>query len=104
MSSSSYKLSKTKSSVQNGVVSISRIDLSEKHDEETYDSNNVSTLLHLKPSHTSETLDKEVVLRRIRQRKRVDKLRAALQSLLTSPVLPSAHEKKKWVDDAFAAP
>ncbi|KAL6215935.1 hypothetical protein ACLB2K_015361 [Fragaria x ananassa] len=104
MSSSSYKLSKTKSSVQNEAVSISSTNLREEHDGETYDSSNVSTLLYLKPTHTSETLDKEVVLRRIRQRKRVNKLRAALQSLLTSPVLPSAHEKKKWVDDAFAAP
>lgn len=97
---SSYKLSKTKSSVQKEAVNMSNLE------EETYDVNNkeVSTLLYLKPTHTSETLDKDVVLRRIRQRKRVNKLRAALQALLTTPVSPSVHEKNKWVDDAFAAP
>lgn len=95
---SSYKLSKTKS--QKEAVNMSNLE------EETYDVNNkeVSTLLYLKPTHTSETLDKDVVLRRIRQRKRVNKLRAALQALLTTPVSPSVHEKNKWVDDAFAAP
>ncbi|CBI19614.3 unnamed protein product, partial [Vitis vinifera] len=45
----------------------------------------VTSYLHLKPAQSSQTLDKDLVLRRIRHRKRVNK-------------------EKKWVDDAFAAP
>ncbi|KAF8405098.1 hypothetical protein HHK36_009996 [Tetracentron sinense] len=68
----------------------------------------VTTHLYLKPTNSSETLDKDVVLRRIRQRKRVNKFRSALQALLISPFSGgtdnvSVHEKK-WLDDAFSAP
>lgn len=64
--------------------------------------------LYIKPTHPTEPLDKEVVLQRIRQRKRVNKLRAALEALFSpfaqKPNKSSTPESnKRWVDDAFAA-
>lgn len=47
-------------------------------------------------------MDKEVVLRRIRQRKRVNKFRAALQALLSSPFSKTTPDNS-WLDDPFAA-
>ncbi|KAH7849339.1 hypothetical protein Vadar_016515 [Vaccinium darrowii] len=75
--------------------------------EETEKPNLVTTHLYLKPPHSTESHEKEVVLRRIRQRKRMNKAQTAVKALLTS--LASKHNKasvhhKKWVDDAFAAP
>lgn len=70
----------------------------------------VSTHLYVRPVHSSQALDKEVVLRRIRQRKRVNKVRAALHSFLGMPgkkvATPPTNQNpaKKWIDDAFAAP
>lgn len=54
-------------------------------------------------------MDKDVVLRRIRQRKRVNKFRSALQALVTSPfskntIQPSSSSSSSsWLDDPFAA-
>ncbi|KAE8729200.1 Kinase superfamily protein [Hibiscus syriacus] len=68
----------------------------------------ISSHLYLKPSHSKQTLDKHVVLRRIRHRKRINNFRSALQSFIgsSSPAKinnkASGHEIK-WVDDAFAA-
>jgi hypothetical protein len=64
--------------------------------------------LYIKPTHSTQTMDKEAVLRRIRQRKRVNKVKATVKALLISPFTKnpdkvSVHEKR-WVDDAFAAP
>ncbi|KAL5704983.1 hypothetical protein ACHQM5_023338 [Ranunculus cassubicifolius] len=71
----------------------------------------ITSQLHLKPTHTTGTLDKEVILRRIRQRKRVNQVRSVLQSLLGSPFSAksankdkSAVPEKKWWEDAFSAP
>ncbi|CDP07590.1 unnamed protein product [Coffea canephora] len=63
----------------------------EKNAEDLEESNHqpsraVTSHLQLKPAHSAGTLDKEVALRRIRRRKRVNKI------------------KKAWADDAFAAP
>ncbi|KAJ4966319.1 hypothetical protein NE237_018168 [Protea cynaroides] len=79
--------------------------------EETETPNTVTRHLYLKPAHTSETLDKDQLLRRIRHRKRVNKFRNALLALLRSPFssssgvpdkVPVHHES--WLDDAFSAP
>lgn len=72
------------------------------------DTNRISNQLFLKPAHRSQTLDRDVVLRRIRQRKRINKVRSAVQTLLTSPFSTKIDHhnsvpEKKWVDDAFAA-
>ncbi|KAI3895358.1 hypothetical protein MKW92_027796 [Papaver armeniacum] len=79
----------------------------------------ISSHLFLKPTHTSQSLDKDVVLRRIRQRRRATKVRNAFQSFLTFPKFSSktvaatdankdngssTHHQVKWLDDAFAAP
>lgn len=77
---------------------------------ETHHQNVVTSHLLIKPTHSTQPLDKEVVLRRIRQRKRVNKLRAALESFfLPFSQKPNNNDKaclpetdKRWVDDAFA--
>ncbi|KAB1220511.1 hypothetical protein CJ030_MR3G015764 [Morella rubra] len=63
--------------------------------------------LYIKSTNSAQPLDREVVLRRIRQRKRVNKIKSTLQALFGlpfsgKPEKVSAHEKR-WVDDAFAA-
>ncbi|PON88968.1 hypothetical protein TorRG33x02_151970 [Trema orientale] len=69
----------------------------------------VTSHLYLKPAHSSQSLDKEEVLQRIRQRKRVNMVRNALQSVLrlssSSPSKPNkvSVPQRRWVDDAFAA-
>lgn len=70
----------------------------------------VSSHLYLKPAHATGTLNKAVVLRRIRHRKRVNRVKSAVQTLLGSPFASAADQNKssatriRWVDDAFAAP
>jgi hypothetical protein len=72
--------------------------------------NPVTSHLYIKPKHPAQTLDKEVVLRRFRQRKRLNKVKATLKALLGSPFSEKPEQvsvpvpEKKWVDDAFAAP
>ncbi|CAB4265797.1 unnamed protein product [Prunus armeniaca] len=105
---SSWTSSSFKSSAPEESMSIASISLKEEQEDPAAThhghSNYVSSHVHIKPTHTSQPLDKDVVLRRIRQRKRVNRVRAALQALLiSSPFSPPVHENK-WVDDAFAAP
>ena len=76
--------------------------------EETENGSLVSTHIYLKPTPSTGTLEKKVVLRRIRHRKCMNKVRAAVKALVGSPSAASpgkvsAHQEK-WVDDAFAAP
>ncbi|WCJ35326.1 hypothetical protein M5689_016590 [Euphorbia peplus] len=70
---------------------------------------NVSRHIQLKTARSTEKLNKEVVLRRIRQRKRVNKVRAALQGFVggeaySASSMSSDNVPIRWVDDAFAAP
>ncbi|MCL7036983.1 hypothetical protein MKW94_023377 [Papaver nudicaule] len=94
----------------------------EEQDDQSETANPIiSSHLYLKPTHTSQSLDKDVVLRRIRQRRRVTKVRNAFQAFLTFPKFSSktaaatdtdankdnassTHHQVKWLDDAFAAP
>ncbi|KAA0065270.1 hypothetical protein E6C27_scaffold82G006120 [Cucumis melo var. makuwa] len=57
------------------------------------------------PSHSNQALEKAVVLRRIRQRKRVNKLRAAVGALFSSPFTDKTEEthQRKWVDEPFTS-
>lgn len=93
-------------------------------EEEEYDDGNnpisVTTHLSLKPAHSTERLDKEVVLRRIRHRKRESKIKFSAPQPLLNSKLPLASKSTapdhnnsksrstplmiKWADDAFAAP
>ncbi|KDP38441.1 hypothetical protein JCGZ_04366 [Jatropha curcas] len=73
--------------------------------EDAENLNAVTSHVYLKPAHRNETLDKEMVLRRIRQRKRHNKVRATLQRLFGPPVSSKTDNISiRWVDDAFAAP
>ncbi|MBA0693414.1 hypothetical protein Goari_003788 [Gossypium aridum] len=75
----------------------------------------ITSYLYIKPSHSKQTLDKDMVLRRIRHRKRMNNLRSAFQSFIGSSSSSSPSSTKmtkngkgpsnelKWVDDAFAA-
>lgn len=51
------------------------------------------------------SLDKDVVLSRIRHRKRVNRLVTVLQSHLRSqPAMEKDGEPSRWLDDAFSCP
>ncbi|KAI3439678.1 uncharacterized protein J3R85_004516 [Psidium guajava] len=87
----------------------------EEEKEITTDNVVVTSHVHLKPAHSSQVLDRDTVLRRIRLRKRMNRFRASVQSLLGSSPGTSATVKKaekasvtsntkRWIDDAFAAP
>ena len=79
----------------------------EEEGEEGETENPVTSHVYLRPAHSSQSLDKEEVLQRIRQRKRANKVQAAFQALvrLSSSSKPNkvSVPHKKWVDDAFAA-
>ncbi|KAF9682332.1 hypothetical protein SADUNF_Sadunf05G0098100 [Salix dunnii] len=67
----------------------------------------VSSQLHLKPS--VHAMDKDVILKRIRHRKTVNKVKKTLQALAASSLdqenMASAYQQK-WLDpqDAFSSP
>ncbi|KAL5704985.1 hypothetical protein ACHQM5_023340 [Ranunculus cassubicifolius] len=80
-------------------------------DQEVQAETTITSQLSLKTTHTSESLDKDVVLSRIRYRKRVNMVHNAFQSLLSSPFSPKAANKaslpesgQKWWEDAFGSP
>lgn len=78
-------------------------------EEEENENHIITTHLYLKPAHTLDTLDKNVVLRRIRHhRKRVNKVKSAVQGLFSSPFSSNTNKTPntqiKWEDDPFAAP
>nr|DAD30991.1 TPA_asm: hypothetical protein HUJ06_009842 [Nelumbo nucifera] len=63
--------------------------------------------MYLKPSHASETLDKDNVLRRIRHHKHVNKVQNALHALLSSPFSSGGADnapirEQRWLDFARA--
>ncbi|KAF9608877.1 hypothetical protein IFM89_011915 [Coptis chinensis] len=60
--------------------------------------------LYLKPTHSTETLEKDAVLRRIRHCKRVNKVQNALQAMFGSPFSGGSTVDKTWLEDAFSAP
>lgn len=65
---------------------------------------NVTTQLLIKPIENCKNLDREVVLRRIRHRKRMNKVRAIfLGSTNNNGDGESSLQQKRWLDDAFAA-
>ncbi|URD95569.1 hypothetical protein MUK42_29061 [Musa troglodytarum] len=70
----------------------------------------VSNSLYLKGPNAAggaerRSLDKDVVLSRIRHRKRVSQLETVLQSHLRSqPAMQKDGEPSRWLDDAFSYP
>lgn len=96
---------------KNEPISTKAKNLAEEEEEEGEElaetQNPVTSHLYLKPAHSSQSLDKEEVLQRIRQRKRVNKIGGALQALFKVSSSPKPNKvsapQKRWVDDAFAA-
>ncbi|PWA54646.1 hypothetical protein CTI12_AA431970 [Artemisia annua] len=80
--------------------------------EDDYDEDNtsrcVSRRLYLKPTHASGNLDKQVILKRIRRRKRMNLVKSTINSLFATKTTPptgnSSPNKMRWIDDPFAAP
>ncbi|CAL9043516.1 unnamed protein product [Musa banksii] len=72
----------------------------------------VTSCLYLKPDSEGsgggaerKPLDRDVVLRRIRHRKRVNQIRTALHSLRElEPGVDKDGEPHAWLDDAFSSP
>nr|CAD1841386.1 unnamed protein product [Ananas comosus var. bracteatus] len=67
----------------------------------------VSSRLYLKPTESgrSTSLDKDVVLQRIRHRKRANRVRNALHSfLIHERDLGVGEPPLGWLDDAFSSP
>ncbi|OVA05182.1 hypothetical protein BVC80_8893g21 [Macleaya cordata] len=115
--------SKTQTSESSDVVKINHHNPEDHQDQEESETLNpiITSHLCLKPTHATQTLDKDGVLRRIRHRRRVNKVRNALQTILTLPFsttrtttttssspddkAASTHQHKlRWLDDAFSAP
>ncbi|KAF5204011.1 Histone-lysine n-methyltransferase [Thalictrum thalictroides] len=77
--------------------------------EETETLNTITRHLYLKPTHTTESIDKDVILRRIRNRRRVNKVQSVLQAMFGSPSSEKAVDKvtmpsQMWLEDTFSAP
>ncbi|KAJ1419092.1 hypothetical protein SESBI_15360 [Sesbania bispinosa] len=85
-----------------------RLDHLEDKDSATATAGAISSQLHLKsPKASSETLDKQVVLRRIRHRKSINRIKSAFEGLRGSTEGKTASaQEQKWLeqDDAFSAP
>ncbi|KAL9231585.1 hypothetical protein vseg_006796 [Gypsophila vaccaria] len=71
-------------------------------DDDNNNNNNISSCLYLKQHDPTKKVNRDVILRRIRHRKRVNKVKTAVEALFSSPFSTTAPQK--WVDDAFAAP
>ncbi|ONK74619.1 uncharacterized protein A4U43_C03F8350 [Asparagus officinalis] len=72
---------------------------------------NVTSHLYLKPKGSNEAADgrsfeKEVVLRRIRHRKRVNRIQGAMWSFFTAKRGQEEKEREAdgWLEDAFSSP
>ncbi|KAF8410602.1 hypothetical protein HHK36_003134 [Tetracentron sinense] len=77
-------------------------------DREREEPKHVTSQLYLKPTHASESLDKHILLQRIRQHKRINKVQTALKGLMSSPFSGrtddfTVHEQI-WLEDTFSAP
>ncbi|KMS96585.1 hypothetical protein BVRB_8g201550 [Beta vulgaris subsp. vulgaris] len=72
----------------------------------------ITSQICLKAIHPSQKMDKDVILRRIRHRKRVNKVKNAVEALFKFPYTSAATTNLKedrvefqgWVNDAFTAP
>ncbi|KAG7599699.1 hypothetical protein ISN44_As06g038730 [Arabidopsis suecica] len=75
-----------------------------REDTETPDF--VSTHICIKRIHTTQTLDREVILRRIRQRRRANKVRSVIQLLFGFPFTNKKHDGNadQYPDDASTVP
>ncbi|THU74966.1 hypothetical protein C4D60_Mb04t38960 [Musa balbisiana] len=73
--------------------------------DENQGGNPVTSCLYLKPDAERRSLDRVVVLRRIRYRKRVNQFRAALMSFLKPKIaVEKDGDPDAWLHDAFSSP
>nr|XP_009397306.1 PREDICTED: uncharacterized protein LOC103982190 [Musa acuminata subsp. malaccensis] len=73
--------------------------------DENQGGNPVTSCLYLKPDAERRSLDRAVVLRRIRYRKRVNQFRAALVSFLKPKIaVEKDGDPDAWLHDAFSSP
>ncbi|EEF52505.1 conserved hypothetical protein [Ricinus communis] len=101
----SFLVSKTQPALSEAENNAANNSTEDQEDQEMLCGARVTTHVHLKPAHSSQTLDKDVVLRRIRQRKCANKVRSVLQGFLGFPTSSKPDKVSvRWVDDAFAAP
>lgn len=87
----------------------SQVGRNKEEDHQEEEAEIISSHLYLKPAHARGTLDKAVVLRRIRHRKRVNKVKSAVQAFLGSSDIGNNTTCDhphiiRWADDAFSAP
>jgi len=81
------------------------IDIRDNIKDSTTAGGGISSELHLKSP--SQTLDKHVVLRRIKQRKSYNKAKNAFEALLGAlKTNPNTAQEQKWLqhDDTFSSP
>ncbi|KAJ4701850.1 Histone-lysine N-methyltransferase [Melia azedarach] len=81
----------------------------DQEEQENLNSSYITSHLYLRPIHNSQTtLDRDAVLRRIRHRKRMNKVRNAIHGFFGWSVSVKTDKVSvrhmKWVDDAFSAP
>lgn len=96
-------VSKTEATLPNAEDITNNNTTEDQDDPETL--NSVTKHVRLKHAHSTETLAKEEVLRRIRQRKGANKVRATVQALVGALFSSKTDTVSiRWVDDAFAAP
>ena len=78
-----------------------------EYEKEKAGTGTVTSQVSITAGRKASNLEKEVVLRRIRQRRRMNKVRSAFQAFLSSPFSSSKTEEqpqcKRWLDDPFAA-
>ncbi|KAK9756369.1 hypothetical protein RND81_01G092000 [Saponaria officinalis] len=107
------KLEKTKNAITTINVEVEE-EIEELEENETgIEYSNITSHLYLNPVDPGKKASREVILRRIRHRKRVNKVKSAVEALFSSLFSTSANTSlkkvtvqspQKWVDDAFAAP
>lgn len=81
-----------------------KVSLDHQEDKNFATVNAVSSELHLKSSKSSsQTLDKEVVLRRLRHHKSINRIKSAFEGLR---VCSNSTQEQKWLqqDDVFSSP
>ncbi|CAK8568958.1 unnamed protein product [Lathyrus sativus] len=107
MSSTSSNKNNKATKRRGDVSNEKRLEVGAEEDEESVMS--VTSQLSMKPIENCKNLNKEVILRRIRHRKRMNKVRAAVGGIFRGFSKDSGDggegsvQQKRWVDDAFAA-
>ena len=91
---------------QSSLSETEKVNMDNSEEKDSAAVGSISSQLYLKsyPKASSQTLDKEVVLQRIRHRKSLNKFKSAFEALLGNK--ESDNREQKWLeqDDVFSAP